>query len=412
MIQQITAFYKDLDFTIWAATLASWLTLVIGICILSYLSNLIAKRCIVTLIHHWIEKNGSRFGAGLIKHQVFLRLSRMIPAIIIYHFVPWIIVDDRPFTLTLEHLIHAGTKIYMIIIMTVALTAICNVIEEYYQQASAIKQRPIKSYLEVAKILIYIIAGILIGSTIFDKSPAALLTGLGAAAAVLTVVFREPILSLIASVQIGTYDLVRLGDRIEVPAYGADGEVRDISLNTIKVQNGDKTIVTIPTYALVNTQMKNWRGMIDAGGRRIKRALNIDMHSIRFCSNELLNKLKQVEHLKQYLITKNEEIEKYNNNLPIPISECPVNGRCLTNIGIFRAYLEAYLISHPNLNQNMLSYVSQLAPTAEGLPIEIHVFTRQLAVNEYEAVAADIFDHILAIIPFFELRVFQHATSD
>ncbi len=233
------------------------------------------------------------------------------------------------------------------------------------------------------------------GALLLDKSPVALLTGLGAATAILSVIFKDSISGLLASIQIGNYDLLRLGDEIEVPAFGADGEVIEISLNTVKVQNDDKTIVTIPTYSLLNTQMKNWRGMLDSGGRQIRRAINLDMHSIRFCTKDLLDKLEQIEHVQDYFVNRHARDNIKN----------------VTNLGLFRAYLQDYLLTHPALHNNMPSIVRQLAPTASGLPIEIYVFSQHLKTNEYEAIQADLFDFILAILPYFELKVFQNVSG-
>ncbi len=389
---------------------ASWFTIIIGTLIVSYASNLITKRYLLTFFDRWSEKRGSRIGQAIKKHHVFQRLSHIIPAIIIYVAIPWIIVDGRPLTSTLAHLVQAGAKIYIIVIMALVFSAFANLIEEYYRQFPISKQRPIKSYLEVVKIILAAVAVILIGSILLNKSPVVLLTGLGAATAVLSLVFRDSILGFVASIQLASYDLVRIGDWIEVPTYGADGEVIDISLTTVKVQNWDKTIVIIPTFALTNTQMKNWRGMIDAGGRRIKRAVNIDMHSIHFCDGALLKNLLQVEHLKGYLEQKQNEIKEYNQALGLK-KVLPINGRNLTNVGVFRAYLEHYLKTNPNFHSEMVSFVRQLAPGSEGLPVEIYVFTRRTTIDEYEAIQADLFDHILAVMPYFELRVFQNATD-
>ena len=410
MLQHLALFYEYLDFSVWWAMLASWFTIILGTLVVSYITNLLAKRYLLTFFDRWAERKDSAIGKAITKHHVFQRLSHIIPAIIIYGAIPWIIVDGRPLTAVLAHLVQVFAKIYMVIIMALVLSALANVVEEYYRRFPIAKQRPIKSYLEVLKIILFTVAAILVGSILLNKSPVVLLTGLGAATAVLSIVFRDSLLGFVASIQMASYDLVRIGDWIEVPTYGADGEVIDISLNTVKVQNWDKTIVIIPTFALTNTQMKNWRGMIDSGGRRIKRAVNIDMHSIHFCDPPLLNKLRQVEHIKDYLEKKEAEIAEYNQQLPIEVRS-PVNGRSLTNVGVFRAYLEYYLRSNPDLHSEMVSFVRQLAPSSQGLPIEIYVFTRRTTIDEYERIQADLFDHILAVLPYFQLRVFQDATD-
>jgi miniconductance mechanosensitive channel len=384
VLQHIEAFYSQLNFTQSDVLLASSMTIVMGVFIISYTSNFITKRVLLSMSDRFFKHTHKK---------ILYQLSHMVPALIIYAFVPWMIVDERSFSLTLEHIIRKSVEIYMVINMTLIFSSLSTVAEEYYYTISFNKQRPIKSYIEIAKILLYVVAAILVGSIIVDKSPVALLTGLGAVTAVLSLVFRDFILGLVASIQIGSHDLIRLGDRIEVPEYGADGFVSYISLNTIKVQNLDNTIVTIPTYVLTNTQLKNWRGMLDAGGRQIKRAINIDMHSIRYCDQALLETLKQTEHVKDY----------FNN--------CQKFEKAITNLGVFRVYLQDYLRNHPELHKHMTCLVSQLAPSPEGLPIEVYVFSHHLEDNEYESLQADLFDHILAILPYFSLRVFQNSTD-
>ncbi|MGA2654362.1 MAG: mechanosensitive ion channel domain-containing protein [Gammaproteobacteria bacterium] len=385
ILQHIESFYTQLNFTHSHVLLASSITIVIGVFIISYISNFITKRILLSASDRFLKHTHKK---------ILFQLSHMVPALIIYAFVPWMIVDERSFTLSLEHIIRKIVEIYMVINMTLILSALSTVAEEYYCTIAFNKQRPIKSYIEIAKILLYMVAAILVGSIIVDKSPVALLTGLGAVTAVLSLVFRDFILGLVASLQIGSHDLIRLGDRIEVPEYGADGFVSYISLNTVKVQNLDNTIVSIPTYVLTNTQLKNWRGMLDAGGRQIKRAINIDMHSIRYCDKALLETLKQTEHVKDYFI-----------------SSCQKFETAITNLGVFRAYLQDYLRNHPDLHKHMTCLVSQLAPSPEGLPIEVYVFSHHLEDNEYESLQADLFDHILAILPYFGLRVFQNSTD-
>lgn len=391
ILQSIEGFYTQLNFGNSGMLLASSLTIALGIFIVSYASNVITKRYLIHLCNRWFEKRDTRWARGIMQHRIIFRLSHMIPALIIYLLAPWMIVDDRQLTMTLEYIIQKAVEIYMIATMAMILSSMANVI---YETISVEKKGLIKSYFEIAKILMYIIAIILIGSIILNKSPVALLAGLGALTAVLSLVFRDFLLGLVASIQIGSHDIIRAGDHIEVPDYGADGIVIDISLHTVKVQNGDKTIVTIPTYAFTNTKIKNWRGIMDAGGRQIKRAINIDMHSIHFCDQQFKEKLKQCNPIKDYFAQDDFNIKNDT-----------------TNLGVFRAYLETYLRKHPDLHQNMTSLVRQLAPSAEGLPIEIYVFSHRLDMHEYEAIQADLFDHILAILPYFELRVFQNASD-
>jgi len=260
------------------------------------------------------------------------------------------------------------------------------------------------------KIAIYAIAAILIIATLIDRSPLILLSGLGAMAAVLILVFQDTLLSLVAGIQISSTDMVRVGDWIEMPSLDADGDVTEISLYTVRVQNWDKTISSIPIRKLVTESFKNWRGMSESGGRRIKRALHLDQTSIRFLSAKEIEKLRRFRRLESYLDKKETELKEWNEKLGKE-SETSANTRRLTNVGTFRAYVEAYLKSHPRIRQDMTLLVRQLQPSREGLPIELYCFTNTTAWNDYEAIQSDIFDHIIALLPEFGLRVFQDPTG-
>ena len=266
--------------------------------------------------------------------------------------------------------------------------------------------RSIKGYIQLVMILVYFIAIIFIVAFIFKKSPLGLLTGLTAFAAVLLLVFKDPILGLVASIQLSANNMLKPGDWIEVPKHNANGTVVDISLTTVKVQNGDKTISTIPTYSLVTDSFLNWSGMEESDGRRIKRFINIDMKSVRFCDEKMLSKFQQFRLISDYVSEKQNEIAKHNKNLGVTDDSIP-NGRRQTNLGVFRKYLEVYLKDNPYINNDMTFLVRHLQPTEAGIPIEIYVFSKEKQLNDYEGIQADIFDHILAVIPEFELRVFQ-----
>ena len=281
---------------------------------------------------------------------------------------------------------------------------------EIYQQLPVSKGRNIKGYVQLVKILAYIIAGLVVISILTDKSINGLLTGLGAFAAVLMLVFRDTILGLVASIQLSGNKMVNVGDWISMPKYNADGDVSDISLNTDKIQNWNKTIVTILTYELVQDSFNNWKGMEESGGRRIKRSVNIDMQSVRFLESDELKKFKEIRILNDYIQAKEKEIEAFNKTVGIDTSD-KINGRRLTNLGTFRKYLELYLRNHPKIHQDMTFLIRHLQPTERGIPIEIYVFSNDQAWANYEAIQADIFDHILAVIPVFDLRVFQNPTG-
>ena len=298
------------------------------------------------------------------------------------------------------------TLTYMVFIMILVFNKLINAVERLYWKFEVSKTKPIKGYLQVVQIFASIMGAIIMISIVVDKSPKILLSGIGAATAVLLLVFQNSILGFVASVQLSSNDMVKIGDWISMPDYGADGDVLEISLHTVKVQNFDKTIVTVPTYALMNESFTNWRGMVDAGGRRIKRSIYIDMTSVQFCTEEMIGRFKEIEYIQGYLDSKKKEIENFNKTHHIDSSSV-VNGRRLTNIGTFRAYVEQYLRHHPQINNHMTQIVRQLQPTENGLPIEIYAFTNDTAWVIYEGAQSDIFDHILAVIPQFDLRVYQ-----
>ncbi len=299
---------------------------------------------------------------------------------------------------------------FIVLTMALALGALLDIVNMVYQRRSDAHLHPIKGYLQVLKIVLYAIATILIIATLIDRSPLILLSGLGAMAAVLMLIFQDTLLSLVASVQITSNDLIRVGDWVEMPQLNADGDVIDIALHTVKIQNWDKTITSIPTKRFISDSFKNWRGMQESGGRRIKRSLYLDQQSVHFLDTEERRRLYRFNLLSDYLVNKRKEIDAWNAQLAERGDE-PVNTRRVTNIGSFRAYVERYLRSHPGVHQGMTLLVRQMNPTAEGLPLEIYCFTNTVAWADYEAIQSDIFDHLLAILPEFGLRVFQHPSG-
>ncbi|WP_298305872.1 mechanosensitive ion channel family protein [uncultured Erythrobacter sp.] len=281
---------------------------------------------------------------------------------------------------------------------------------ELYERLPQSRNRPIKGYLQVVKIVVLCGAAIILISILINESPLLLLSGLGAITAVLLLVFKDTILSLVASVQLTTNDMLRVGDWIEMPGMNADGDVIDISLHTVKVQNFDKTITTIPTHRLVSDSFRNWRGMSESGGRRIKRSLQIDQNSVRFLSDEEVLDLKKFKILKPYLAQRREELDEWNRH-ELGQDDAPVNARRMTNIGTLRAYIAAYIKWHPRISENFTLLVRQLPPGAQGLPIEIYCFTDTTDWNTYEGIQSDIFDHLIAIVPEFHLSLFQEPSG-
>ncbi|MBB3034591.1 mechanosensitive ion channel family protein [Alteriqipengyuania lutimaris] len=298
----------------------------------------------------------------------------------------------------------------IVLSFALAITTALKYVNEVYNRRPEAKNRPIKGFLQVIKILVYAAATILGIAALIEQSPLLLLSGLGAMAAVLLLVFKDTILSLVASVQLSTNDMLRVGDWIEMPQQNADGDVIDIALHTVKVQNFDKTITTIPTYKLINESFRNWRGMTDAGGRRIKRAIHLDQNTLRFLTDEEVADLRRFRLLRDYLDRKEQELGEWNAREMAGESN-PVNARRITNIGTFRAYVTAYLRTHPQIHQDMLTMVRQLEPTPTGLPLQLYTFAATTQFAEYEFIQAEIFDHLLAILPEFGLRLFQEPSG-
>jgi miniconductance mechanosensitive channel len=342
---------------------------------------------------------------ALIKNGVGKRLAQLFPAFTIYvgvNFLPSIDAGLEAFVMNL-------TSAYMMVVATITIIAVLNAANDIYESNPEARQRPIKGFIQILQLAVVILGGLLFIAALLNQSPVLLLSGFGAMTAVLLLVFKDTLLSLVASVQLAAQDMVRVGDWIEVPQLGADGDVVDMELYTVTVQNFDKTITTIPTQRLITDSFKNWRGMSRSGGRRIKRALHIDASSIRFISAQDVNSYRRFSLLEDYLANKQDELEKYNQVLAgatADESDDAVNMRRLTNIGTFRAYAWRYLKEHPKIRKDMTLLVRQLAPD-DGIPIELYCFTNTVKWAEYEDIQADIFDHLLAIMPEFGLQLFQ-----
>ena len=380
--------------------------MLVVILLLAWVGNFIAKKIILRITRRLIKKTKTQWDDILDEHRVFTLLSHLVPAIIIYVFTPVVFIG----TLGGERFMRVVSVIYIIVIGMLVLNAFLNGAVDIYRTYAFARRMPIRGFVQVVKMLAFITGGIIILGMVVGRDPTKILAGFGAMTAVLMLIFKDAILGFVAGIQISANNMVHLGDWIEMPKYGADGDVIDISLTTVKVQNFDKTISTIPAYALISDSFKNWRGMSESGGRRIKRAINLDMNTVKFCDPMMLEKFHRIEHIAEYIDAKQSEIDEYNAAKSIDNTEL-VNGRRMTNIGTFRAYVIAYLKHHPMINQNMTFLVRQLKPTECGLPIEIYVFSSDKVWANYEAIQADIFDHILAVIPEFGLRVFQNPTG-
>src|SRR5690606_37821887 len=373
--------------------------------LLALLLDWLTRNVLLRLLRRGLMAMGLDTTAEVVR-SVIRRLSRIAPAIVIHRGI--LAVPHVP--MEIETVVRNVAAASMIVTVVMAIAAALDIVNTVYARRPEARLRPIKGYLQVVKIALYAIAAILVIAALIEQSPLLLLSGLGAMAAVLMLVFKDTILSLVASVQLNSNDMLRVGDWIEMPQLNADGDVIDIALHTVKVQNWDKTITTIPTWRLINESYKNWRGMQESGGRRIKRSLLIDQTSVRFLEPEERERLRRFALIDDYLQRKQEELEAWNAEL-IAAGRDPVNARRVTNIGTFRAYVMSYLKAHPRINQQMTQLVRQLQPTGEGLPLEIYCFTNTVAWAEYEPIQADIFDHLIAILPEFGLRLYQQPSG-
>ncbi len=374
--------------------------------IIAKLSHIIATKYLVRYVEHIMHKTKSKYDDFFVRRKLISRAAYIIPAIIIYSSLDLIFSQFESINSTLHSLI----AIYFIFIFILLSDSFLKSIGDVYETLPDSTERPIKGYLQGFQLAIILIGILITISIILNIKLTTVFTGLGAVAAVLLLVFKDTILGFVASIQLSANNMVKPGDWIEMPSHKADGSVLEMTLNTVKVQNWDKTISTIPTYALVSESFKNWKGMEESGGRRIKRAINIDMNSVKFCSDQMISKLQKVHVLKDYIQDKLIELEKHNEKFDID-DTFPINGRKLTNLGVFRKYLESYLRNHPMIHDNMTFLVRHLQPTEKGIPIEIYVFSKDQAWANYEGIQADIFDHILAVLPHFDLKVYQFPTN-
>ena len=374
------------------------LALLIGAVII----DLVAKRVLIGIVRAFAARSKVTWDDVLVEHNVFGRLVQVVPALVIFAGVPFI-PDLQDSLIQLIRNVAMG---YMVLMLTLGLTAMLSAAQTIYETLPVAKDRPLKGFVQLLQIVVWILGGVMIEAAVLDRSPLLLLSGFGAMTAILLLVFKDTILSLVASVQLTAQDMVRVGDWIEMPQFGADGDVVDVQLHTIKVQNWDKTITTIPTHRLISDSFKNWRGMSQSGGRRIKRSIFIDVSTIRKLTRDEIERFTRFALLKDYIKTKEQQLADYNAGLEVEV-DAEVNQRRLTNIGTFRAYALNYLKNHPWIHKDMTLIVRQLAPGPEGLPLEVYCFTTTTAWAEYEGIQSDIFDHLLAIVPEFGLRLFQ-----
>ncbi len=384
----------------------AWLTPVVGvtaIIVLAVIADFIVKYLLRWLSRIVVQSTESNWDDAFVEQKVFRWLAQIVPGAIVYFGVG--LVPGIGGTVG-GAIAKNVTAAYIVLMAMLASTAFLRAANQIYESYEIARDRPIKGFVQLGQVVVYIFGAILIVSTVIDKSPVILLSGVGAMTAVLLLVFKDTLLSLVASIQLTGQNMLNVGDWLEMPQFGADGDVIDIALYTVTVQNFDKTITRIPTHALISSSFKNWRGMSESGGRRIKRAINIDLASIGFLSKEATENLKRFDIIRSYIVEKQKELFEYNAAIDSEDSGW-VNGRNLTNIGTFRAYVISYLRRHPSIHQDRTLIVRQLSPGPEGLPIEIYAFSNNTDWAVYEGIQSDIFDHLLAVVPEFGLRVFQ-----
>jgi len=374
----------------------------IGVLVAAWISFFICRAYVLRLIRFLTKNISNLWGQAFFDHRLFSQLSWIVPNLIIHAGTKAIIALPEFFSLIVQRI----TMATIIFLAMRAITCLLGNLQNSYSQLEAAKNRPIKGLLQVVIIILHLLGFILIFSILMDSSPWVFLSGLGAMTAVLLLIFRDTILSLVAGIQLTTNNFIRVGDWIDMPQFGADGDVVDIALHAVRVQNWDRTITVIPTHKFLEHSFKNWRGMQESGGRRIKRAINVDMSTIRFLTQDEIKRFERFALLKDYIQQKCEELEKHNNKFAHD-PNLIVNSRRLTNVGTFRVYLINYLRQHPQIHQQMTFLVRQLAPSDRGLPIEIYVFASDVRWAFYEGIQADIFDHVLAITGEFGLRIFQ-----
>ncbi|MHB2153791.1 mechanosensitive ion channel family protein [Calditrichota bacterium GD2] len=368
----------------------------------SFFVYLAAKRMGNKIARKFAARTKTRLDDIFIEHKVIEVLAFFIPLLIIKNFL---------FLLPLiGNTVDVIVNLLLTFLSARTVSTLLMAGNSYYELKPRARRRPIKSYLQIVVIVVYIVAFIIMIGILTRQPPWMLLSGLGAMTAIILLIFRDTILSFVAGIQINMYDLLHVGDWIEMPQFGADGDVIDIALHTIKVQNWDKSITIVPTHKILENSFRNWRGMEEAGGRRIKRSIYIDQNSIKFCDQEMIERFLKIQLIHDYVKNKLEELERYNREHNIDDSVM-VNGRRMTNIGTFRAYAAAYIKSHPKINQRLTKMVRQLPPGPQGLPIEIYAFTNDIRWEVYESIQADIFDHLLAVVPEFELRIFQNPSG-
>lgn len=378
----------------------------IGVALLAWIAYYFVKKVLYNFLQRLVKRSSNQIDDILLEQKLFRRVSYYAPALVIYKIAPWVISGYVGMAFFITRVMEA----YMLMVTILVIESFFNSIHHVYSTTEMSKSRPIKGFIQVAKIFVYAIGFIILLSWLLGQKPLALLGGLGALSAVLMLVFKDSILGFVAGIQLSANQMVQIGDWISMPKYDVDGSVIDISLTTVKIQNWDNTISMVPTYNLISDSVKNYRGMQESGARRIARSINLNMNSVKFCTPEMLERFERIHYIEDYVRRKEDELNSYNSTNNID-SSIVVNGRRQTNIGVFRVYVSEYIKNHPRIRKDLTILVRQMPLSELGLPIQIYCFTDTTVWIEYEQIQSDIFDHLLAILPYFDLQVFQNASG-
>ncbi len=396
----------SLDVNETTAKYLNLLVLLIALFIIIYITDFVARRLLINAFSKFSEKSKTHFDDLLVNHKAPRNIAHIVPLILTIKLFPYVFYDFPHF----ESYIVTILKVYGIILTVWIIRSILKTFESYFKTLPRLKDKPIDSYIQVVMLFVWIIAIASCLAVVINLSFIKFFTTLGAASAILLLIFKDTILGFVASIQVAVNDSVRIGDWITMEKYGADGDVIEINLSTVQVQNFDMTITHIPTYALISDSFKNWRGMQSSGGRRIKRSIILKAKSVHYLNKEDIEKLKKIQLITEYLTSRQNDIDNYNSSNNIDKATL-INGRNLTNIGVFRKYLNSYIANHSAINKDMFIMVRQLAPTAHGLPLEIYAFSSDKRWENYEYIMSDIFDHALAAVPYFDLEIFELSTG-
>lgn len=395
-------FFISLGVSNSSASYLNMIAMLIGLLIVLFIIDFIVRKILLRIFSKLAERSKSNFDDLMVNNKVFRNVAHIIPLLVAIEYVPMVFLDF-PYW---ENIIEKSLIVFGIILTLWIVRSFLNTLKDYFKTLPRLKDKPIDSYIQVFMIFAWVV-GLFSAFAIITGIPfLKFITGLGAASAIIILVFKDTILGFVASIQVSINDMVHIGDWITFDNYGADGDVIEINLSTVKVQNFDKTITTIPTYALISDSFKNWRGMTTSGGRRIKRSLSIKLSSVKYLTVNEVDKLKNIQIISSYLNKRQQDIDAFNTTNNIDKSQL-LNGRNLTNLGVFRKYLETYIESHSAINKDMTIMVRQLAPSSQGIPIEVYAFSSDKRWQNYEYIMADVFDHVIAAVPYFDLEIYE-----